>query len=119
MKAKHLISAWRNLVGYPLPPSRCLDQEKGFQGVVLHGITSFQPQKTPRGGELIPVEKETNRRITSIRIRIEPAMSGVKRSRIVKDNIRLVQDGIWDAVMDTCGGVYNLRLPYRPCYYVS
>jgi hypothetical protein len=27
----------------------------------------------------------------------------VKRDRIVKDNIRLLKDGVRDALMDTCG----------------
>jgi len=67
------------LAGYPLPPGSCLYQDKGFQGFFLYGITSFQPQKTPRGGELTPPEKATNRRISSLRIRREHAMGGVKR----------------------------------------
>ena len=69
------------LAGYTLPPGSCLYQDKGFQGFDLPGITIFQPKKTPRGGELTPPEKATNRRISSIRIRIEHAISGVKRCR--------------------------------------
>jgi hypothetical protein len=80
--------------GDTLPPGSCLDQEKGFQGFVLPGITIFQPQKTPRGGELTPPEQATNRRISSISIRIEHASGGVKRDRMVKANIRLLKDGI-------------------------
>ncbi len=68
---------------------------------------------------ITPPEKATNRRISSIRIRIEHAMGGVKRDRIVKDKIRLLKDGIRDAVMDTCCGLHNFRLQYRPWYYAS
>jgi hypothetical protein len=60
-----------------------------FQGFFLADVTLIQPKKNPRGGELTPSEKATNRRISSIRIRIEQAIGGVKRSRIVKDKIRL------------------------------
>jgi DDE superfamily endonuclease len=67
------------LAGYTLPPGSCLYQAKGFQGFFLPGITIVQPKKTPRGGELTPPEQETNRRISSIRIRIEHAIGGVKR----------------------------------------
>jgi DDE superfamily endonuclease len=103
--------------GYTLPPGSCLYQDKGFQGFFQTGITIFQPQKTPRGGELTPPEKATNRRISSTRIRIEHAIGGVKRYRIVKDKIRLLKDGIRDVVMETCCGWHNFRLQYRPWHY--
>jgi hypothetical protein len=107
------------LAGYRLPPGSCLYQARGLQGFVLAGVTMIQPQKNPRGGELTPPERATNRRISSIRIRIEHAISGVKRSRIVEDNIRLLKDGIRDTMMETCGGLHNYRLQYRPWYYAS
>jgi DDE superfamily endonuclease len=107
------------LAGYTLPPGSCLDQDKGFQGFCLAGVILFQPKKKPRGGELTQPEKETNHRISSIRIRIEHAIGGVKRYRIVKDKIRLLKDGIRDAVMETCCGLHNFRLQYRPWHYAS
>jgi len=105
------------LTGYTLPPGSNLYQDRGFQGFCLQDVTIVQPKKTPRGGELAPPEKATNRRISSIRIRIEHAIGGVKRYRIVKDKIRLLKDGMRDAVMDTCGGLHNFRLQYRPWHY--
>jgi len=107
------------LAGYSLPPGSGLYQDKGFQGFFQNGITIFQPTKKPRGGELTPLEKATNRRISSIRIRIEHAIGGVKRYRIVKDTIRLLKDGMRDAVMETCCGLHNFRLQYRPWHYAS
>src|SRR5215510_10854821 len=32
----------------------CLDQDRGFQGFTLEGITIIQPKKKPPGGELTP-----------------------------------------------------------------
>jgi hypothetical protein len=107
------------LVGSTVPAGSCLYQEKGFQGFFLPGITIVQPKKTPRGGELTPPETAMNRRISSISIRIEHAIGGVKRSRIVKDKIRLLKDGIRDAVMETCCGFHHFRLQYRPWHYAS
>jgi hypothetical protein len=107
------------LAGYTLPPGSCLYQDMGFQGFLLAGVRMFQPKKKPRGGELTLPEKATNRRISSIRIRIEHAIGGVKRYRIVKDKIRLLKDGIRDAVMETCCGLHNFRLQYRPWHYAS
>jgi DDE superfamily endonuclease len=102
-----------------LPPGSCLYQDKGFQGFLLNGITIIQPKKKPCGGELTPPEKATNRRISSISMRIEHAIGGVKRYRIVQDKIRLFKDGIRDAIMETCCGLHNFRLQYRPWHYAS
>jgi hypothetical protein len=107
------------LEGYRLPPGSYLYQDMGFQGFVLADVTIIQPQKKPRGGELTPPEKATNRLIASIRIRIEHAIGGVKRYRIVKDRIRLLKDGIRDTIMETCCGLHNFRLQYRPWHHAS
>jgi hypothetical protein len=119
MKAKHLIQSWQSWPASPLPPGSCLYQDQGFQGFFLPGVTIIQPTKKPPGGELTPHEQATNRRIASIRIRIEHAIGGVKRDRIVKDKIRLLKDGIRDTMMETCGGLHNSRLQYRPWHYAS
>jgi hypothetical protein len=105
------------LEGYRLPPGSYLYQDMGFQGFVLADVTIIQPKKKPRGGELTPLEKAINGRISSIRIRIEHAIGGVKRYRIVKDKIRLLKDGIRDTMMETCCGLHNYRLQYRPWHY--
>jgi hypothetical protein len=107
------------LAGYTLPPGSCLYQDKGFQGFWLQDVTIVQPKKTPPGGELRPPEKATHRRISAIRIRIEHAIGGVKRDRIVKDTIRLLKEMVRDTIMDTCGGLHNFRLQYRPWHYAS
>jgi DDE superfamily endonuclease len=83
--------------------------------VVNHGNSGRA--KKPHGGELTPPEQEMNRRISSIRIRIEHAIGSVKRCRIVKDKIRLLKDGIRDTMMGTCCGLHNFRLQYRPWRY--
>jgi hypothetical protein len=107
------------LVGYTLPPGSCLYQDMGFQGYILAGVTIFQPKKKPRGGELTLPEKANNRRISSIRIRIEHAIGGVKRYRVVKDKIRLLKNGIGDTIMETCCGLHNFRLQYRLWHYAT
>src|SRR5262249_26377088 len=108
-----------DLAGYSLPHGSCLSQDMGFQGFILNGVTLVQPKKKPRGGELTPPEKATNRRISSIRILVKHAIGGVKRYRIVKDKIRLFKDGIRDTIMETCCGLHNFRLQYRPWRYAS
>jgi hypothetical protein len=56
----------------------------------------IQPIKKPRGKELTPEQKEINRQISSVRIRVEHAIGGVKRFRIVKDQARAWKDNFRD-----------------------
>jgi DDE superfamily endonuclease len=71
----------------------------------------------PRGKT--PSEQAANRAISSSRNRIEHAIGGVKSYRIVKDKIRLLKDGIRDTIMETCCGLQNFRLQYRPWTYAN
>ena len=102
---------------YQLPPGSTLYQDMGFQGFEVAGVVVIQPTKKPRGSNLTAAEKEENRRINSIRVRIEHAISGIKRCRIVKDKLRLWREHFHDMVMETCCGLHNYRLRYRPWTY--
>ena len=44
------------------------------------------PKKKPEGKELTAVEKQENKRISGIRIKVEHAIGGMKKCRIVKYN---------------------------------
>ncbi|MBD3263436.1 transposase [Candidatus Woesearchaeota archaeon] len=105
--------------GYSLPEDSTLYQDAGFQGFTIAGVIIIQPKKKPRGKELTPDEKETNRLINQIRVRAEHAVGGVKRYRIVKDKIRNWKAGFRDKVMETCCGLHNFRLNFRPWHYKS
>ena len=76
-------------------------------------------EEKPPDGELTPLEKAANRVISSTRIHIEHAIGRVKRYRMVKEKIRLLKDGIRNTVMETCCGLHNFRLQYRPWHYAS
>jgi hypothetical protein len=103
--------------GYTFPEGSTVYQDTGFQGFYPEGVLIVQPKKKPRGGELTPDEKAENSRISSIRIRVEHAISGVKRCRIVKDKLRNWKAGFRDLVMETCCGLHNFRLNFRPWHY--
>jgi hypothetical protein len=102
-----------------LPQGSALYQDTGFQGFALEGVTILQPKKKPRGAELTAEDKEHNRKISRVRIRVEHAIGGVKRYRIVKDQIRNWKRGFRDSVMETCCGLHNFRLNFRPWAYFS
>lgn len=103
---------------YTLPDESVLLQDTGFQGFTLDNVTILQPKKKPRGRELSPWDKALNRTLSAIRIRIEHMINGVKRYRIVKDKIRNWKPGFRDLVFETCCGLHNFRLRFRPWRYL-
>jgi hypothetical protein len=103
--------------GYRLPEGSQLGQDTGFQGFVMEGVSLIQPTKKPRGKELTATEKERNRLISKNRVRVEHAIGGVKRYRIVKDTIRAWKNDFRDKAMETCCGLHNFRLRFRPWHY--
>lgn len=102
---------------YALPEDSLLYQDTGFQGFCLAGVMIVQPKKKPRGKDLSADDKENNQAISTVRIRIEHAIGGVKRYRIVKDKLRNWKKGFRDSVMETCCGLHNFRLNFRPWNY--
>ncbi len=70
-------------------------------------------QKKPRNGELTPEEKEQNRKLSRLRVRVEHSLAGVKRSRSVKDVLRNTKEGYSDLTMVVACGLHNLRLECR------
>jgi hypothetical protein len=99
--------------GYQFPTGSSLWQDTGFQGYAPEGVTTFQPKKKPRGGELTAAEKERNREISSQRIIVEHHLSGVKRARIVRDTFRNRKAQYVDIVMETACGLHNFRVTHR------
>jgi hypothetical protein len=65
------------------------------------------------GGALTAAEKRTNRKLGRIRVRVEHALAGVKRCRIVKDVLRNTAAGVSDTVMEAACGLHNLRVAKR------
>ena len=104
-------------IGYSPPCGSSLYQDAGFQGFTCPDVAIIQPKKKPKGQELTVEEKAKNREILSIRIRVEHAIGGIKRYRIVKDKLRNYKSGFSDLVMETCCGLHNFRLNFRPWTY--
>jgi hypothetical protein len=113
---------------YSFPADSTLYQDTGFQGYqpapevpaeaaeVVNSpprVQILQPKKKPRGRELTADEKEANRLISMVRIRVEHAINGVKRCRIVKDILRNHRAEYDDLVMETACGLHNFRTAQR------
>ena len=58
-------------------------------------------------------DKAVNRKLSRIRVRVEHALSGVKRSRIVKDVLRNKKPEVSDVAMEVASGLHNLRVDHR------
>lgn len=95
------------------PPEINLFQDSGFQGYQPPGVTISQPKKKPKGQELTEADKAENKMISSIRILVEPIISGVKRCRIVKDTFRNTKAFFADQVMEIACGLHNFRTTLR------
>lgn len=102
---------------YLLPGGSRLAQDTGFQGFKPEDIIILQPKKKPYKKELSDLDKHINYWLSSIRIRVEHTMSSIKRYRILKDKIRNWKPGFRDAVLETCCGLHNFRLNFRPWSY--
>ncbi len=64
-----------------LPLGITLWQDTGFQGHHPEGVNVIMPTKKPKGNELSEELKETNRSISSVRVKVEHAIGGVKICR--------------------------------------
>ncbi len=63
-------------------------QDTGFIGHKPDGVEICMPKKKPKGKELTCVEKQENKRISGVRIKVEHAIGGMKKCRIVKERFR-------------------------------
>ncbi len=99
------------------PKGVVLQQDTGFQGYAPEGVIIKQPKKKPRGKELTQEEKAENRKLSGVRVVIEHLISGAKRMRIVKEEMRLKVKNVSDDLMETACGMHNLRNLMRKPFF--
>ena len=69
-----------------LPMGIKLWQDTGFIGHRPDGIEVCMPQKKAKGKELTSVEKQENKRISGIRIKVEHVIGGMKNAVLSKND---------------------------------
>jgi hypothetical protein len=89
-------------------------QELGLQAFTIEGVDIIQPTKKPRGKALTPERQEGNREVSQRCVRIEHVHSSVKRCRMLKEAIRMRQDGMRDMVMEIGCALHNFRVRFTP-----
>jgi hypothetical protein len=102
---------------YSFPFPCVLYQDTGYQGYAPEGVTIVQPFKQSRGKGLSHAEKEFNREISRIRVRVEHAIGSTKFMRIVKDQCRLRANSFVKRIFATCAALHNLRIKINPGEY--
>lgn len=86
--------------------------DKGFAGIDdLSNHETFVPKKKPKNGFLNPEEKEDNSLISSIRIKVEHAIGGVKRLGVAT-NIFRGRFGSDDRFTFVSAALWNFHLQY-------
>ena len=94
-------------------PQQSLLLNLGLVGYQPEGAQTVLPFKKPAQEELSEYDKLYNRLLTSIRVKVEHVMAGMKRIRIVKDKIRLKGEQVRNQIMLIACGLHNFRLAHR------
>lgn len=71
------------------------------------------PTKKPKDKEFSLTKKQENRRISEIRIKVEHAIGGMKKCRIVKELFRCHKFGFEDMVILIACGLHNFRINHK------
>jgi len=85
-------------------------QDSGFVGHRPKNAKVKQPYKNTKLNKLTDDQKLENKAQARKRVRVEHAISGIKRLRIVKDVFRNHREGMIDLSMQVACGLHNLRL---------
>lgn len=93
-----------------LPFASVLKQDLGFLGHNPLGINIEMPFKKPRNSELTFGQKIYNKLLSSTRVVIEHANSGVKRLRMVKDTVRIHSTDFRDNLISVACALHNFRV---------
>jgi DDE superfamily endonuclease len=88
-------------------------QDTGFQGFKPKNANIIQPLKKPKGKELTPEQKESNKGKSKIRVVVEHSIRGVKIWRMAKDVCRTWKHGLRDYQIFIACGLHNFRLRAR------
>lgn len=99
----------------PLLAGSVLRQDLGLLGHAPVGVVVEMPHKKPPKRELPFSQKLYHQLLSSLRVVIEYAHSGIKRLRMVGDPLRLRGEWLRDTVMVVACGLHNLRVrsPHR------
>ena len=83
----------------------------GFLGIKKdYSANVKMPTKKPRKKELTKEQKEYNKSVSQIRIKVEHSIGGLKRYRILSDRLRMRNMTRYNQVSGICAGLWNFIL---------
>ena len=68
------------------------------------------PAKKPRKKDLTKEQKEYNRSVSQIRIKVEHSIGGLKRYRVLSDRLRMRNMTRYNQTSGICAGLWNFTL---------
>lgn len=90
-----------------------LGTDLGLLGLEIGEAKIIYPAKKPKGKELSEGLKNQNTALSRVRVRVEHAIRGVKRSHIAADIYRNMKYQFDDLTFQVAAGLHNLRVKYR------
>jgi DDE superfamily endonuclease len=91
----------------------------GFQGFHLPNVEVIIPHKKPKNKTLSQEQKDDNPLVASARVVNEHSISGIERSRCVKEKFRNWKRDFVDTAMVIATALHNLRVSSRAIYKAS
>ena len=85
----------------------------GFLGAEEGRMDVILPFKKPKGVKLSVVQKQLNKALSSLRVKIEHAFGSVKRLKIIRNKIRLKGHNRREIVMKIAVALHNFRTTLR------
>ncbi len=98
---------------YAIPPNTTIMADSGYVGLDKDNprVKLITPYKKPRGGKLSQIQKQNNRQISSIRVRVEHPFAYMKSFHILKHQFRgRVKQA--NLPFKTITALYNFKLSY-------
>ncbi|MEY8723187.1 transposase family protein [Bacteroides stercorirosoris] len=92
-------------------------QDTDYQGYAPEKAKIIQPVKKKSGKKLTEEQKEFNREVSRIRVRVEYAIGSVRFMRIVKEECRLKANWFVKQFFTTYAALHNLRIKIKPWAY--
>jgi hypothetical protein len=82
---------------------------QGFQKDYEYG-ECYVPHKKTKNKELSPEQKNENQQAAKQRIRVEHAIAGLKRYRILSERARIRDFSLFDQIIGVCAGLWNYTI---------
>lgn len=100
---------------YSFPKEYTVYQDTGYLGY-RPGDNTVMPFRKPKGGELTESQKEYNRWVSSIRVRVEHHIGSAKILKVIREECRLRKNRIVDGLFHTGAAIHNLRRGFKLRY---